>query len=66
MSALLFHAGNEETIQAVALGQELDERPFMAGNGKPLRRVFYVEFRMILQKAATMRLFSSSFMVQVL
>ena len=25
MSALLFHAGNEETIQAVALWQELDD-----------------------------------------
>ena len=66
MSTLLFHAGNEEAVQIVALRQELDERAFMTRDGQPLRRIFDVKFRMVLQKSATMRLFSSSFMVQVL
>ena len=52
MSTLLFHAGNEEAVQIVALRQELDERAFMTGDGQPLRRIFDVKFRMVLQKVS--------------
>ena len=52
MSTLLFHAGNEEAVQIVALRQELDERAFMTRDGQPLRRIFDVKFRMVLQKVS--------------